>query len=338
MPICDLLHAKTRETYDLTTKPPRGEHGLECGQCANECVIGFGQKGYCGLVENEQGKLLRHGGTAEKGVLQWYYDPLPTNCVSWWVCPGCTGSGYPRYAHKPEAETGYSNLAVFYGSCSADCLFCQNWHYRKLAEKHQANLSARELASKVYKEISCICFFGGDPSTQMPHAIRTSEMALTKAMEEKQLLRICWETNGLMLPTYADQAAKLSLKTGGNIKFDIKTWNPNLNVALCGTPNQPVLNNFRKLGQKYRNQRHGLPLLTASTLLTPGYVDVDEVTNIAKFISEIDTSIPYTLLGFQPAYVLSDLPTTSKKQATECYKIAKEYLDNVRIGNIHLLS
>jgi hypothetical protein len=35
---------------------------------------------------------------------------------------------------------------------------------------------------------------------------------------------------------------------------------------------------------------------------------------------------------------MDDLPTTSRKQAYECYEVAKKYLKNVRIGNIHLLS
>jgi len=336
--ITDQIHAKTRQTFNLPAKPPQTPNGLQCGQCANQCKIAEGQKGYCGLVENKEGKLQRHGGTLEKGILQWYYDPLPTNCVSWWFCPGCTGKGYPKYAYKPKAETGYSNLAVFYGSCSTDCLFCQNWHYRNLAQKHKPTISAQQLASKVNEKTSCICFFGGDPSTQMPHALKTSQTALTEAADKNRILRICWETNGRMLPNYAQQAAKLSLESGGNIKFDIKTWNDPLNKALCGTSNKATLENFQKIGEKYYSQRIELPVLTASTLLIPGYVDAREVENIAKFIAEINPQIPYTLLAFYPTYILNDLPTTSRKQAHNCYDIAKKHLKNVRIGNIHLLS
>jgi len=101
--------------------------------CSNNCRIGLNEKGFCGLVLNIDGHLARMGGIPERGVLEWYYDPLPTNCVAWWFCPGCTGSGYPKYAYKPGAETGHANLAVFYGACSLDCLFCQNWHYRRMS-------------------------------------------------------------------------------------------------------------------------------------------------------------------------------------------------------------
>lgn len=332
------VHAESRAKFGLPAEPPKDADGVECGVCANNCKIGVGKSGFCGLVWNVGGRLTRFGGTAEKGVLEWYYDGLPTNCVSWWFCPGCTGAGYPQYAYKPTAEYGYSNLAVFYGACSFDCLFCQNWHYRNLSVRHKPVISAENLASKVDKHVSCICYFGGDPSPQMPHSLETSRIALEKARAEKRILRVCWETNGYMNPRLAEKAAEIALESGGNIKFDLKAWSEPLNIALCGVSNKPTLENFRRIGEKFYKKRRELPLLSASTLLIPGYMDVEEVENIAKFISQIDVGIPYTLLAFYPCYVMDDLPTTSRRLALECRKVAEKHLEKVRIGNIHLLT
>ncbi|MEM3626832.1 MAG: radical SAM protein [Candidatus Bathyarchaeia archaeon] len=333
------VHAKSRAVYGLPSKPPRDAEGVSCGVCANNCVIGVGKSGFCGLVWNVGGRLVRFGGTPEQGVLEWYYDGLPTNCVSWWFCPGCTGRGYPKYAYKPEAEYGYYNLAVFYGACSYDCLFCQNWHHRTLSAKHKPTMSAEALAEKALdKRVSCICYFGGDPSPQMPHSLETSRIALERARDERRILRICWETNGYINPRLAEKAAEYALESGGNMKFDLKAWSETLNMALCGVSNKPALENFRLIGEKYYEKRRELPVLAASTLLVPGYVDIEEVENIAQFISQISPEIPYTLLAFYPCYVMNDLPTTSRKQAIECQKAAEKYLKNTRIGNIHLLS
>lgn len=336
--ITDRVHAESRAMFGLPPKPPRNPNGLLCGVCSNDCKIGVGEKGFCGLVFNVDGQLVRMGGTAEKGILHWYYDPLPTNCVAWWFCPGCTGAGYPKYAYRRGAETGYANLAVFYGSCSLDCLFCQNWRYRSLAAELSSVMSAESLADKADAHVSCVCYFGGDPSVQMPHALKTSETALEKAKNDERILRICWETNGYWKRESAIKAAELSLTSGGNMKFDLKTWNENLNKALCGVSNMPTLESFKMIGEKYFKERSDLPILTASTLLVPGYVNVEEVRELASFIADIDPQIPYTLLAFCPKYVMSDLPTTSRDMAYKCYETAKKHLKNVRIGNIHLLS
>ncbi|MCX8153758.1 MAG: radical SAM protein [Candidatus Bathyarchaeota archaeon] len=331
-------HAENRAAYGLPSEPTRDAGGLVCGVCANNCVIGEGNAGFCGLVKNVNGRLIRFGGTAEQGVLDWYYDPLPTNCVGWWFCPGCTGSGYPKYAYKREAERGYINLAVFYGACSYNCLFCQNWHYRKLAMKQKPAISAAALAAKADQHVSCICFFGGDPSPQMPHSLEVSRIATENARAENRILRVCWETNGYMNPQLAEKAAEYALESGGNIKFDLKAWNEALHIALCGVSNRPALANFKLIGEKYYKKRRKLPVLAASTLLVPGYIDTAEVENIAQFISAIDPEIPYTLLAFYPCFVMNDLLTTSRKQALECQKAAEKHLNKVRIGNVHLLS
>jgi len=332
------VHAETRRSFGLPPEPPRNPEGLACGVCANDCRIGLGETGFCGLVSNSDDFLQRLGGTPEKGVLEWYYDPLPTNCVAWWFCPGCTGAGYPKYAYKPGVEEGYVNLAVFYGSCSFDCLFCQNWHFRQMSQTLKPLVSAVELASKVDRNVSCICFFGGDPSTQIMHALEASRIALERAGNEGRILRVCWETNGNTSRAFALKAAELSLRSGGIVKFDIKVWDENLSKVLCGVSNRATLENFREIGERFFKKRPEIPVLTASTLLIPGYVDAVEVENIARFISEVNSEIPYTLLAFYPQYVMNDLPTTSRRQAHECYEAAKKHLDRVKIGNIHLLS
>ncbi len=332
------VHAKNRAIFGLPVEPPSDMDGLSCGVCENKCLIGAGKKGFCGLVKNVDGRLIRYGGTVEKGILDWYYDGLPTNCVSWWFCPGCTGNGYPRYAHAPNAEYGYSNLAVFYGACSYDCLFCQNWHFRKLSAEHKPVLSAKALAEKVGEHVSCICYFGGDPSPQMPHSLEVSRLVLERARAEKSIMRICWETNGYINSRLAEKAARYALESGGNIKFDLKAWSEELNVALCGVSNRPTLENFKMLGERFYRKRQELPVLAASTLLVSGYVDAKDVENIARFISEVDPTIPYTLLAFYPSHVMNDLPRTSRNHALECQKAAEKHLMNVKIGNVHLLS
>jgi len=128
-----------------------------------------------------------------------------------------------------------------------------------------------------------------------------------------------------------------ALSSGGCIKFDLKAWDDNLHRALTGNTNQRTLENFRRAAFRIA-ERPDPPLLVASTLLVPGYIDAQEVGELAGFLAAIDPDIPYSLLGFHPAFTLSDLPPTSTVQAQACLEVAKaQGLSRVRIGNRHVL-
>ncbi len=332
LPLIEKTHSRAREPFDLPHKPPKAEKGRSCHLCANECRVPPDSRGYCGLRTNREDRLV--GATAEKGNVSWYYDSLPTNCVADWVCPGGTGAGYPQFAYTKGAEYGYKNLAVFYQACSFDCLSCQNWHYRYSATQ-PSQVNALELAQAVDDRTACICYFGGDPTPQLPHAIRASRLALERNRD--RILRICWETNGSMHPALLRQAAELSFNSGGCIKFDLKAWSEELHIALCGVSNKRTLENFKILAQ-YAEKRPSPTFLVASTLLIPGYIDKEEISRIAAFISSLNPDIPYALLAFHPQFMMNDLPPTSKRHAQECLAEAKaQGLRNVRLGNIHLL-
>ncbi len=328
-------HAISRKKFGLPEKIPRSKKGVKCGICGNECRIPEGKKGFCGLVENKNGKLIRYAGTPEKGLCEWYYDALPTNCVASWICPAGTGTGFPKYAYKKGPEYGYYNLAVFYGACNFNCLFCQNWHFRDNVKSLTPLVSAKELASKVNEKVSCICFFGGDPGPQMLHAIETSRIALENS--KGRILRICLETNGNLNKNLLKKFARLSFESGGCIKFDLKCWNETLSFVLSGVSNKKTYKNFKLLAKFHRKRE--IPFLHASTLLIPGYISLDEIRKISEFVAKLDPSIPYSLLAFYPTFFMHDLPFTSEKFAQECLKIAKESgLEKVRIGNLHLLT
>ncbi len=226
---------------------------------------------------------------------------------------------------------GSHNLAVFYSSCTADCLFCQNWHYRQAQPGRSRAISASELAERAEARTFCVCFFGGDPASQMPHAL-----AAARRLAEREV-RICWETNGMMHPRLLEAALDLSLATGGCIKFDLKAFIDSLHRALTGVSNGMTLENFT-WAARHSSQRREPPLVVASTLVVPGYVDADEVAALARWIASVDRDIPYSLLAFAPAFEFSDLPFTSLEEATAAEDAAREAgLTRVHLGNRHLL-
>jgi len=314
-------HARVRAPFGLPPEPPGSEGGVACDLCGNRCRLGEGEKGYCGLRVARGGRLVHLAGTARQGVLEYYYDPLPTNCVADWVCAG-------------SRDRGKYNLAVFLGACSFDCLFCQNAQYRILTARLGPVCTARELAEAADARTGCICYFGGDPSPQMPFALKASELALSL---REGGVRICWETNGSMHPKLLRRALDLSLRSGGCVKFDLKAFRPALHRALCGVSNRRTLENFTYAASRIP-ERTDPPPVVASTLLVPGYVEAEEVRRIASFIASLDPGIPYSLLAFHPQHAMRDLPVTSRRQAEECLAAAAEAgLTRLRLGNVHLL-
>jgi len=310
--------AAARREFGLPLAPPRREGGVRCPLCANECQIAEGERGFCGLRTVRDGHLVHLAGTPQRGLLSWYRDPLPTNCVADWVCEG-------------SRQRGDHNLAVFYQSCTANCLFCQNWHFRQVHPERSALLSAAGLAAAANPRTFCVCFFGGDPASQMPHALAAAARLAARGV------RVCWETNGMAHPRLMDKAMDYALRTGGCVKFDLKAWDEPLHRALTGVSNQRTLENFERAAWRSA-ERPSPPPLVASTLLVPGYVDVEQVRKLATFIASHDPEIPYALLGFAPNFYLHDLPCTSVAHAEAAAEAAREAgLMNVRIGNRHLL-
>jgi pyruvate formate lyase activating enzyme len=332
LPQIEKNHALSRKRFNLPGKIPKSPTGLPCNCCANECRMAVGEKGFCGLRSNKSGKLSAPG--IGNGNVSWYYDSLPTNCTGSWVCPAGTDTGYPKFSYSQGPEYGYKNLAVFYHGCNFNCLFCQNWDSRERLSK-TAGISALELSSAVDAKTSCICYFGGDPTPQLPHAIKASKIALEQ--NKDRILRICWETNGGMHSRLLKRMLELSLQSGGCVKFDLKAWSEELHLALCGVSNHRTLYNFAYAAQ-WLKQRKDPPLLIASTLMVPGYIDENEVSGIARFTASLHPDIPYSLLGFYPHYFMPDMPRTSRRHAEACRQAALDAgLKKVKIGNVHLL-
>jgi pyruvate formate lyase activating enzyme len=160
---------------------------------------------------------------------------------------------------------------------------------------------------------------------------------MLESKPEDRVLRICFEWNGAGNRHLVDRAAELALKSGGNIKFDLKCYTETVSKALSGVSNRRSFENFERLFRKYGHERPEMPLLTATTLLVPGYVDDHEVERIAVSLADLGKEIPYSLLVFHPDFMMRDLPVTPYRQVQDCYRAAKKHLARVNIGNLSTL-
>jgi len=113
------VHQQSRSVFNLIATPPQSKEGLSCNFCFNQCRISYGETGFCGLRKNKNGQKIIP--SPREGYFSWYYDPLATNCVADWICPGGTGAGYPEYAYNQGPEYGFKNLPRTSRSHAREC-------------------------------------------------------------------------------------------------------------------------------------------------------------------------------------------------------------------------
>ncbi|MBY8984726.1 MAG: radical SAM protein [Candidatus Lokiarchaeota archaeon] len=338
------VHEQVRTIVNLPKEPPKAEKPnikLKCNYCINECSLSDHDVSYCGLrnIQRERTGDLPLP-SKSKGYIHGYIDPNPTNCCNAWFCPAGTSAGFPQYSDYEGSEFGTYSYAAFLYGCTFDCLFCQNSSHKQFSKRNL--FSAEALANQIVsnKDITCICYFGGTPEAQLPFSINLSNKILEKIKKEnkERKFRVCWEWNGSGNKKLIEKCMQIALTTGGNIKFDLKSFNEKLNLALCGVNNERTLENFKFLAENYFGRRSSdMPELSACTLLVPGYTNSEEVELIAKFISSINKNIPYSLLIFHGDYQMRDLRITPRNQVLECLKVARKYLKRVNLGNKFLL-
>ncbi|MFW9850787.1 MAG: radical SAM protein [Candidatus Thorarchaeota archaeon] len=317
------VHTRLRNKAGLVgTVPSKGVN--ICPDCGNHCRLNENEVGFCHNRLSAKLEVSRRYNDAVP--VTWYFDPLPTNCVADWVCP-------VTKSQKLDLGLGrLKNLAVFYGSCNSDCLFCQNSSYQRMMKSGEPLMTPKELADVSDEKTACVCYFGGDPACNPIHSLETSNLLYTQWQ-----MRVCYETNGNISGKWLDRIAGIVRESGGTMKFDLKAISPNLYQTLTGIKNNAVLKNFRRLAALGKNRER--EFLVASILLIPGYIGLKEIELLCSFISIYDPTIPTALLGFYPHHHMIDLPRTSRQHASAAIQVARECgLENVRIGNEGLLS
>lgn len=336
-PLIQNAHKWRQYLFELPEAVPQDRTGTKCKICANECTIPPDTLGYCGLRINREGRLEGKV-SATKALMHYYLDPHITNCCGAYFCPGGTGAGHPQWAMKSRPEYGYSNLSIFFYGCSLDCLFCQNASHKQLSQGTLVNIEDILNIIQQNTKISCVCYFGGSPEPQLPFTINL--MKSCKNQFKNRLLRQCFEMNGHGNPSLMKKMGKLAEESGGIIKFDLKAFSEPIYRALSGVPKRASYDNFKMLAETLSFDDRDYPPLMATTLLVPYYVDESEVTQIAKFLKNLNQpSIEYSLLIFHPRHLMSDLPVTPLKQAQRCYDAVKQELNKPpHVGNLGLLT
>ncbi|MEM3201694.1 MAG: AmmeMemoRadiSam system radical SAM enzyme [Candidatus Micrarchaeaceae archaeon] len=272
-----------------------------CNLCARRCNIGEGQKGFCGVRANKDGKiyLIVYGHIAALNI-----DPIEKK---------------PLFHYKP----GASMLSVGTVGCNFNCLYCQNWDISHERELIGTDIMPDELVEtgKRYA-VDGITYTYNEPTIFMEYAIDVAKEA------RKAGIFNTFVTNGYMTPEAVDAASGYIDAMTVDFKGDANTQFSRKYISIVSE--HPIFDALLEM------KRKGI-FVEITDLVVPKVGDsLDEARKMVKWIYDnLGPDVPIHFLRFHPDFKMLDFPETPVKTLEAHYKIAKEEgMQYVYLGNV----
>jgi pyruvate formate lyase activating enzyme len=280
-----------------------GDGRVRCNLCAHRCLITDGQRGFCNVRVNEEGRLY----TAVYGrVVSRSVDPIEKK---------------PLFHFLPGTHA-YSVATV---GCNFTCLYCQNHTISQYPREHEGRIPGEEaspgeiVAAAVESGCETIAYTYTEPTIFFEYAYDTARLAHAKG------LRNVFVTNGYMTP---ETIEKIGPYLDG-VNIDLKGISDDLYRKVTGGNLRPVLHTIERFF------RAGV-WVEVTTLLIPGLNDSPQALRwTAEAIYGISPVIPWHISRFYPAYRMLDRPPTPIATLEEAQRIGREVgLHYVYMGNV----
>ena len=200
-------------------------------------------------------------------------------------------------------------ISIYNVGCNFRCIGCS---YKLIAPPDAGRISPEHIEELMLTHRPAkITFLGGEPTTNP-----AIERLLRFAKEEVGAETWLGHTNGTRLP--------LPYLDGANVSF--KAFSPAKHLEYTGYPADPIYDNFRAAFDA------GLKL-KASTVLIPGYVDLDEIEAMARFVASLDPAIPFHLMGYVPVPG-TPWPRPTDEHMREAVELVRSLLLNVTFSHL----
>jgi|SRR5690554_601323 len=267
-----------------------------CTLCPRACRLAEGEKGFCRVRVARDGRLYATG-YGEVSALA--LDPVEKK---------------PLYHFYPGSQI----LSVGTIGCNLACRFCQNWEiaHSKSPTKH---LSPQDLVALAVQYRSRgnigLAYTYSEPMVWYEYIYDTSRLA------REQGLKNVLVTNGYLNPEPLQELIPLI----DGVNLDLKGWTDDFYREYCEGRAAPVKKTAELLA--------GRVPLEVTNLLIPGANDTEEeIREMVRFVAGLDRKIPFHFSRYFPHYRL-ETPPTPLKVLEKAYRMAKEELDYVYVGN-----
>lgn len=288
------------EAILYTTKHDRS---VRCRLCAHGCCIPSGERGLCGVRENQDGVLrsLVFGRLVSREI-----DPIEKK---------------PMYQFLPGSRA-YSIATV---GCNFACRNCQNHFISQYPKLHEGRLigdtasAADVVAEAVESGCRTVAYTYAEPTIAMEFYLD-----VMRAAREAGLANV-WVSNGY----FSKEAAELVIPLLDGINIDLKGISDDFYRQVVGANVRPVLDSIERV--------HEADVwVEVTTLVIPGLNDSDDALHwAAEAIAGISPAIPWHVSRFYPAFRMIERPATPVATLERALRIGRAAgLKYVYIGNV----
>jgi len=277
---------------------------VRCDLCSHRCVMDEGERGTCGVRENQNGILqtLVYG-----KLIASHIDPIEKK---------------PLFHYMP----GSLSFSVATVGCNLKCRFCQNADIAQMPSDHHGQILGDYVAPEAVviaaekNNCASISYTYTEPTIYFEFALETAKIAATKGIKN------VFVTNGYMTA----EALQMVHPYLDAANVDLKAFTNDFYKEQCGAKLEPVKETLK--------QMKSLDIFVeVTTLIIPGLNDdQQELKNLAEFIAnELSPETPWHISRFHPTYKLLDRPPTPVATLIQAREIGiRAGLKYVYTGNV----
>jgi pyruvate formate lyase activating enzyme len=278
------------------------DNRVHCFLCSHQCRISDTKFGVCRVRQNRGGVLYTHvyGETIAMNI-----DPVEKK---------------PLYHFLP----GSRSFSIATKGCNFQCGFCQNWQISQTS-KDGSGLAGtpfppKDIVHRAKKEgCQSIAYTYTEPTIYFEYAYDTAALAHQEGIYN------VFVTNGYM----SAEAVKTIHPYLDGANVDLKSFQEDFYRKTCNGKLQPVLDTIRLM-------RNLDIWVEVTTLVVPGQNDDPaELKDIAQFIADVDTDIPWHISRFHPDYKVSDGDATPVQTLQKAKSLGRDAgLKYIYVGNV----
>jgi len=274
---------------------------IQCQLCPRQCLVAKGERGFCGVRENREGKYysLVYGNPCAVHV-----DPIEKK---------------PFYHILPAS----SSFSIATAGCNFRCKFCQNWEISQATpdETYNLDLPPEKVVALAKKSRShTIAYTYVEPTIFFEYMMDTARLA-----KKEGILNVC-HSNGFINPGPLKELCQVL--DAANI--DLKAFTEDFYNSMSQGRLAPVLQTLKTL------KKEGVHLEVTNLVIPTKNDDGDNVSKMCAWIRrELGADTPVHFSRFYPLYKLRNLPPTPVSTLEKCRKTAMDAgLEYVYIGNV----